>query len=137
MDEQAKEIADYIKMHLGRLKSGSLRIFGDWFGGPHDNFHTITNAEAQKECLIVKFDNGEELRIWEPSRVKIDISQFVIEQATRVRWEWFYYGRPQLPANRYFLDYLVSEETIIGDTNVDWYKPTFKTSVTSPAVELV
>jgi len=134
---EAKEIAAYVLMHLGELKGGSLRIFGDWFGRPHDNLHTIIGADSEDNCLIVRFDNCEELRIWEPSGAKIDESNFIIAKAKRVRWEWYYYGRPQLPENRYFLDYVASGETITGDTNVDWYQHPFQTSVTSPAVELV
>ncbi len=134
---EAKEIADHIKLHLGHLKSGTLRIFGDWFGGPYDNIHVIADADSEADCLIIRFDHGEELRVWEPADGKIDVSTFVIAKAKRVRWEWYFYGRPQVPENRYFLDYLPAGEKINANTNVDWYNPPFNTSADSPAVELV
>ena len=34
-------IADRISAALPNIKAGSLRIWGEWFGKPYDNFHTI------------------------------------------------------------------------------------------------
>src|SRR5882724_662530 len=134
---QAQEIAERIQRRLGGLKAGTLKIFGDWFGRPHDNVHTIVSVKSDGECLIVGFNEGEELKVWNPSQTTIDDDTFEIGKAERVRWEWFFYGRSKIAENRYFLEYKGSGNTIRGETNVDWYKPSFATSPVSPAVELV
>jgi hypothetical protein len=85
----AARVRDAILGALPNVKSGTLRIWGDWFGRPHDNIHRITGATAD---------------------------------APR-RW--------------YVLDYIREGRVIRGDSNVDWYTPTFQTDPAMPAAELV
>ena len=48
--DRPSNIAVTIKERLGRLKAGSLCIFGEWFGGrPGENHHTIVGAESRWE----------------------------------------------------------------------------------------
>ena len=55
------EIAAYLKdrkyFHIKVLKSGSLRFWGDWFGRPMDNIHTVVSTEylAKENKLILHF----------------------------------------------------------------------------------
>ena len=100
MDE-AGAIADQIQRALPNLKSGTLRMFGDWFGKPWDNFHTLVSAEAEGNCLVLTFDAGETLRVWDPAGFEGDAATFRIQRASRVRWQWYYYGRPHLPEDLY------------------------------------
>jgi hypothetical protein len=79
---EATEIAERIASALPDLKRGTLRMFGDWFGRPWDNLHTIVAAEAEENCLILHFDEGETLRVWEPGGDEADASLFRIWRAT-------------------------------------------------------
>lgn len=122
---------------LPDVKAGTLRIWGDWFGRPHDDVHRIVGADSDDCSVTITFEGKETLRVWHPAGVQVGPDAFRILQAERVRWEWFYYGRPQLPQNRYFLDYAFHGGTVRGSSNVDWYSPRFETDPAMPAVELV
>jgi hypothetical protein len=54
-----------------------------------------------------------------------------------VRWEWFYYGRPKIGANRYFEQFMKTSDGIEATTNADWYSPIFKPSGSKSAVEML
>lgn len=124
----------YLKQHFIKFKGGSLRIFGDWFGRPYDNFHTPKTFSFVDNILVVTFNDDETLTVWNPAYVKIEEHTFKIEEASRVRWEWFYYGRPKTEENRFFLNYVKGQSEIHADTNVNWYSPRFHTSLNEPAV---
>jgi hypothetical protein len=66
----------------------------------------------------------------------VDAETFAIRHAVRVRWEWYFYGRPKLPANRYFQDFCRAN-TISVETNVDWYDAILETDPTLPAVQIL
>jgi hypothetical protein len=119
---------------LSDLKSGTLRFWGLWFGKPHDNWHRIVSGGATSGALQFRFDNAELLSVWNPRGLKANASIFRIEDASRIRWEWFYYGRPHTPENLYFLDFFKGD---VGTTNVDWYKPELVPLKGYPAVEIV
>src|SRR5687768_9802826 len=127
--EQAKVIADLIKNLLPNVKAGTLRFFSEWFGGPYDNYHTIVSAEAKDNCLILRFNENEKLSVWNPSGFKIDEDEFQIDSASRVLWQWNYYGRSQTPENLYYEDFVVEGDEIKAKTNVDWYKPNLQPSL--------
>lgn len=122
---------------LPGIKSGTLRFWGHWFGRPADNVHRIIGSAVQGDTLRVFFDHGETLTVWSPRKIKISTSKFRVGQADRVRWEWFYYGRPRVQSNFYYHDFERSPDGIIANTNVDWYKPTFETDPGRSAIEIV
>ena len=53
-------------------------------------------------------------------KVALDHQTFRIQNAARVRWEWFYYGRPKTDQNRYFMDFTRTVHRIDAQNNVDW-----------------
>ncbi len=60
----------------------------------------------------------------------------IIATATKVRWEWYYYGRPQLPENLMFNAYELNGDTITLRSN--WRQGrTTNASVQENAVELI
>lgn len=134
---EAEHIADRIRQTLPRLKSGTLRFWGEWFGKPYDNYHTVVGCSTQGDCLHIQFDGGELLSIWSPRRAIITEKTFRIEEADRVRWEWFFYGRPKDASNRYFEDFERTGNQITASTNIDWYKPDFRPDASQPAVEIL
>jgi len=90
----ASDLAAEISQLIPRVKRGSLVVFGDIFGGRIDNIHTVTAAKAlgDPERLVVEFDEGETLEVWDPGNATISSWEFCISTATKARWEWFYYG---------------------------------------------
>lgn len=120
------------------MKRGSLVVFGDIFGGRIDNIHTVTGAVSNPDgSLTLEFDQGETLQVWDADGVTVSASTFRVERASRVRWEWFYYGREHVPKNRYFREHRVVDDHLEAESNVDWYAPTFAPTLARPAVELI
>lgn len=131
----AERIAKLIQDGLPTLKKGTLRFWGQWFGRPHDNFHVITGAVAEGDELEVRFNAGETLRIFDPVKASVGVDQFVIGDASRVRWEWPMYGSPS--GRRYFEQYVRNGDRIDATTDVDWYSPTLRPCADEAAVVIV
>ena len=132
----AQHYAQYISVQIPLIKSGTLRIWGEWFGRPFDNIHRIVAANADGDRLILEFNEGETLTIFEPDGVTCTENNFFVHVATRVRWEWFLYGEDHSPENLRFLDYFLGPEGCTLRTNWRFNKPPNQTP-TGPAVELV
>lgn len=130
------EIAASINASLPRLKAGSLKFWGQWFGRPYDNLHRITRCHSKDNMLILEFNDGETLSVWQPEGLAIQANALSIQSAVRVRWEWFYYGRPKTEENRYFEEYVNEGSHITAATNADWYSQELEPSATKKAVEL-
>jgi hypothetical protein len=112
---EAEKLADRIRQTLPRVRSGTLRFSGQWFGRPHDNVHTVVSSEAAGECFRVAFNEGETLPVWSPRGATIDEATFRIDDAARVRWEC----------------------TITASTNAAWDRPVIRPDQAHPAVEIV
>jgi len=127
------------KHTLPRVKSGSIVMFGEIFGGRIDNIHTAIGIETRNSdgALVVRFDDGERLTVLNPQNVSISETEFRIERATAVTWEWFYYGREQTPENLYFKRYVVSDSGLGITDNVDYYDVRQSASLDAPAVEIL
>ena len=128
------DLHKYLKQNFIKFKGGSLCIFGDWFGRPYDNVHVPKTFSFDNDILTITFDNDETLTIWNPSHVQIEERLLKVGEASKVRWDWFYYGRPKIEKNRFFLEYVKDQGRIHTDTNVDWYNHPFQTSLKEPAV---
>jgi hypothetical protein len=135
----ASELAGQILRLLPDVKRGSLVVYGDIFGGRIDNMHRVTSAHAIAETdrLIVEFNEGETLEISDPRDASISSREFRIASASRVRWEWFYYGRPKTAENRFFIEHVRTQDTVVVSTNPSRTGSTFAPTVEAPAVELV
>ena len=108
----AQKMAQTINRALPRLH-GSLQFFGEWFGRPGDNNHSIVAAEANEICLRLTFDDDETLDVWDPKELELESDQpFVIRSASRVRWEWFSYGESKTPDNRHYIEYRNGDNAI-------------------------
>lgn len=136
---EAERIAGEINERLPDIKSGSLVVFGDIFGGRIDTIHRVRAARVggTPEHLVVEFDDDETLEVWEPHRWTMDAQTFRIWDAVKVRWEWFYYGRPKIPANRYYREHVVDGQVVTATTNVEGRTPVFHATLERAAVELL
>jgi hypothetical protein len=84
------EYAELIKTRRPEVGSGTVRIFGEWFGGrPYDAQHTLVGVRSSGNQLELRFKNGESLKIWDPKGLYMDDYVLRIEDASRVLWEWF------------------------------------------------
>jgi hypothetical protein len=113
-----------------------LRIYGDWFGKPYDNYHELKSAEfdSQLKRLTLVFNEGEKLEIYNPKHI-FEASTFLkIVNSDRIKLTWFYYGKTQAKENQYYLDYELNDKKISTETNVDWYKPIFDVSLGEPSL---
>jgi hypothetical protein len=133
---EAERSAAQLTAQLPDVVIGSLRFWGQWFGKPYDNVHRIVSAEARGDLLQVHFDGGETLIVLEPQGLEASANTFKIARAMSVRWEWFYYGRPKVAANRYFMEFLNRGDEISSTTNVDWYVPNDVGDIDAAAVEI-
>lgn len=114
-------------------------MFGDIFGGRIDNVHVVTSAVADDShnLLTVGFADGETLAVWDPETAIIGLGTFRIQSATKVRWEWFYYGRAAVPQNRFFIEHSSLEGRVTATTNVTWAELRLTPAADHPAIELV
>jgi hypothetical protein len=133
----ATKVAVAINLAIPNLRSGSLRFWGDWFGRPYDNWHRMLMCEARSGAVIMTFNNEEILVVTEPVGLLIDANVFSIRSATKVRWEWFYYGLSQTAENRYFLEYVHDGKTVAATTNTDRHSPNLGLSALENAVEFL
>lgn len=130
-------VCKQLKSQLPKVKSGSLRIWGQWFGRPYDNFHTVTDCHTMGDAIKITFNEAEELTIWQPQGINITQTEFQIDEASRVRWEWFYYGRPPTPRNRYYVEYSIENNVLKRDSNADFFSPDAYLESAGPAAELL
>jgi hypothetical protein len=142
---QAEQMAELIKQKLPDIEPGSPRIWGEWFGLPYDGWHALVDCDAQGDLLQMHFNEGEDLLVWSPCDLRIYPPRmrgvtrpiFSIREATRVRWEWFHYGRPKIAANRYFIEFVKTTTAIAATSNVDWYIPNLGPKPNEVAVEML
>ena len=133
--DSASDIASAILALPQRNRSGTLRMFGDWFGRPMDNVHNVVDTESDGDTLILTFKNNETLTIWNPSGYSTVGYTIRIADADRVRWEWYYYGREQTPENLLFHDYAKQDGGIAVSRSHGSDNP--GASAENPAVELI
>ena len=102
---EAEQIASRLKLALPHLKYGSLRFWGVFSAGrPYEDARKITYCDARDEVLHIQFDCDESLYVWSPHQAELNRTVFSIQNAARVRWEWFSYRRPKTDQNLYFMD---------------------------------
>lgn len=80
-------------------KGGTLRFFGEWFGRPYDNFHIPVSAEFSENVLTIRFNNGEQCTVYDPSGIVNEKDDFHVERASKIVWEWYYCGKEHTPEN--------------------------------------
>ncbi len=93
-----------------RVKGGSLCIWGEWFGRPHDNFHIVDTVQWTKNEIVLTFNEEESLYISNPVGIINENERLVIKDATRVLWVWYDYGREHTYENLYVRQYTKSAD---------------------------
>jgi YD repeat-containing protein len=134
---EAEKICDEIQRAMPKISPGTLRFWGVWFGRPYDSAHRIVASEHDRGVLRLRFNGDEQLTVWSPAGLTLDSSVFQINDAERVLWDWFYDGLPKVQSNRFFYDLVKTPESIIANSNVNWFEPNLKTDSTLPAAEIL
>ena len=88
-------------------------IWGEWFGRPYDNFHRVKSVRWERDEIVIHFNQGESLYISNPSKIVNEEKQFLIGDASKVLWVWYYYGKPQTYDNMYVRQYRKDKDGII------------------------
>ena len=118
--ETIEQIATNVIEAIPTAKRGTLRIWGEWFGRPHDNYHWLVGCEVIEDSLRLRFNEDEILSIWKPSGVQISATTFEIVSAEAIRWTWYYYGASKVPENLRYKDYAVQADgTVAYRTNFE------------------
>jgi hypothetical protein len=131
----AEQIASKLQ-DLLPYRAGSMRVFGDWFGAPMDNEHFIVAADVSSGDLVLKFNEDETLIVSDPQGHSLELNTFRIDKASKVHWEWFYYGFPHKPEHRYSIDHWLEK----GEVRASSTAPpphVLSPSSDQPAVEFV
>lgn len=119
------------------LITGTLRVFGDWFGRPYDNVHVATAVAAERDTLVIDFEGREQLRVAGPAGWSVGPAGLVIAHARRVEWRWYLYGRPVVAGNRRTIEHSVEDGKVRARTDAPWPPPTWTSSLDEPAVEIL
>src|SRR5699024_10519462 len=106
----AKEITRLINQ-LEEKPGGTLRIFGEWFGRPYDNYHKISECTYKDEILKMTFDTGETIKIWEPSHIIFNANELIFKGSTCVEFSRYDYGKPRTNENVIINRYTNNEES--------------------------
>jgi hypothetical protein len=113
---------------------GSLVFFGDIFGGRYgENRHQIVeyNYDETRSQYTLRLNEDEKCTVYDPKEIEYGVKAFIINDASRIIWEWYYYGREKTVDNLNILDYkkintlLVSLERI-GNLAADPKVTTFE-----------
>ena len=103
----AFDIAQQIRRDAPSILSGSLTFWGEWFGRPNDNVHKILGclSFSEEDLVVLLFDGGERLWLWGAEGVVANAQAFVVQAASQVRWEWYWYGAVPRPDALQFREY--------------------------------
>lgn len=88
------------------IEGGSLCIWGEWFGRPYDNFHAVKSVRWENDVIEINFSAGESLHISNPVKIVNEEKQLIIEDASKILFTWYYYGREQTYENLYIRQYI-------------------------------
>ena len=122
-----EELVDLYRSKKADCKGGSACFYGHWFGRPYDNFHEIKSVSFEVASSELKFTfmEGETLIIQNPQGIKEIGQTLTIEDADKILWRWYYYGKPTLPENLFYIEVTRQDGQLTGQTNVDWYHNDF------------
>lgn len=127
------DLAHLIATNEHLCKSGTLKIFGDWFGEPYEGKHRIVDAEFDggSSVLTIFFEDGEILTIWNPEHIHEADSYLKIIAADKVKLEWW----DNDSKSPHFKTYEKAKRKINVSTNSP--EPRWKTDVSPAQAALV
>jgi hypothetical protein len=137
---EVQELLNKMSPHFP-AQLGSLKVYGDWFGGREDSIHTVLEGHVDEAGnFVLQFREGERLIVSNPKGCTFEPKTargpwLRIERATRVRWEWYYYGRPRQPDNLFVEEHWISGTDVEASSTFHWHEQRFSPTLLEPAVE--
>lgn len=113
-------IADQFMALDEKIRSGSLRTYGCWFGRPVDNYHVSKSVSFDGEVLKINFEDGEMLEVSNPSGLVVDGIILKIPKASKVKWCWYFYGKPKSAETLMYYEYWNENGVVMSRTNSPW-----------------
>lgn len=132
-----EDFANKYKDNGSYLQGGTLCFYGFWFGKPFDNFHKLVNTDYDKieDTLCLTFNEKEKLTIYNPKIIEEYPNRIIIQEANRIKWQWFLYGKEQTVNNLHFIDINRFDNKLEGKTSITSHQENFETlDITKPAV---
>ncbi len=122
-----------------KISGGTLRFWGNWFGRPMDNYHQIKNVEYDSVAkkLILILDEGEKIKIWKPSELKLGKTELRIEKANKILFEWHSYGENKIDKNLRFESYTNNGIKIEFETDFRDKKQKANCNLKEPAFRII
>lgn len=87
------------------INGGNLSFWGEYFGRPHDNFHRIETVRWEKDRILIHFTEGESLYVTDPIGILNNEHEFAIQNATKVLWVRYCYGKERSYENMFVRQY--------------------------------
>jgi hypothetical protein len=104
--EKAKNCMKERFVQTLQISSGSLCIWGEWFGKPYDKFHIVDTVRWGIDEIRIHFQEEEALFIHNPVRIVNEESRLLIGDATEILWVWYDYGKVHNYENMYIRQYI-------------------------------
>lgn len=95
------------------ITGGSLCVWGERFGKPHDKFHIVDTVRWGKDEIRIHFLNEESLFIQNPVMIVNEEKRLLIGDATEILWVWYDYGKVHNYENMYVRQYIKKEDGTI------------------------
>ena len=92
------------------IRRGSLCFWGEWFGEPCERILTIERVKWSETEIVIRFDQGECLRITDPTQIVNEENRLIIAGAARVLFCWYGDGKEHSYENLYVRQYAVDDE---------------------------
>jgi hypothetical protein len=121
------------------FEGGTLRFWGNWFGKPMDNYHQIKDVKFDSvlKKLILILNEGEKIKIWNPSELKLGKTELRIEKADKILFEWNYYGEEKSNENLRFESYINNGEKIVFETDFRDNQKKANCNLNEPAFRII
>lgn len=89
-----------------------LSIWDDGPGKPFDNAYIITEKQINIDSskIFINFDDNEKCLIENPSKIITDNKRIIIESASKITWEFYYYGKIQTPDTKTIVTYELQKD---------------------------
>lgn len=103
MDEHIVQMVQMVNQAIPQPK-GELYVLGHGFRRPYGHPYTISACTGTGDQLMITFDEGETLTLWQPRDLQLTSESLVIRQANQIRWEWTHSDWPKVPGAFHILD---------------------------------
>jgi len=88
----------------------ALELWGESFGRPGEDGHTLLSVTVTNDCLRLHFNDDETLAIWNPSGIRRANGELIVLDATAIRWTSYKAARCRTLENLICRDYVRQDD---------------------------